>query len=178
MIPSNSFALSDNQLCIFGCCCWVAKLCSTLHEPMDCSLPGPSVLGISQERMLEWVAISFSRGSSWPRDQSCISCLAGQILYCWQATREASVDTLHWQADVPPLSHQGSPYLCALKNKYSLLVKTVFVVLPYRTSLCHLPTVISGKFLNFSESVSLFLKWGYYYYLPHKGSVRTPWDGT
>ena len=42
----------------------VAKLCLTLHDPMDCSLPGSSVHGILQARILEWVAIPFSRGSS------------------------------------------------------------------------------------------------------------------
>ena len=43
---------------------------------MDCSPPGSSVHGISQARILEWVAISFSKGSSQPRGQTCISCLA------------------------------------------------------------------------------------------------------
>ena len=46
----------------------VAQLCPTLCDPMDCSPPGSSVHGISQERILEWVAISSSRGSSQPRD--------------------------------------------------------------------------------------------------------------
>ena len=46
-------------------------------DPMDCSLPGPSVHGISQARILKWVAISFSWGSSWPRDQTHPSCIAG-----------------------------------------------------------------------------------------------------
>ena len=46
-------------------------------NPLDCSPPGSSVHGISQARILEWVPISFSRGSSWPRDQTCISCIAG-----------------------------------------------------------------------------------------------------
>ena len=44
------------------------QLCSTLCNPMDCSLPGSSVPGILQARILEWVAISFSKGSSRPRD--------------------------------------------------------------------------------------------------------------
>ena len=45
------------------------QLCLTLCDPMDCSLPGSSLfLGILQSRILEWVAISYSRGSSWPRD--------------------------------------------------------------------------------------------------------------
>ena len=50
----------------FCCCCLVDKLCLTLCDPMDCSLPGSSVCGVSQARVLDWVAISFSRGSSDP----------------------------------------------------------------------------------------------------------------
>ena len=58
------------------CCCYllVTKLCLTLCNPMDCSLPGSSILGIFQARVLGWVAISSSRKSSWPRDRTCISC--------------------------------------------------------------------------------------------------------
>ena len=59
-------------------------------DPMDCSLPRSSVHGISQARILEWVAMSSSRGSSWPRDWTWVSCIGRQILYCW-ATREAPV---------------------------------------------------------------------------------------
>ena len=55
-------------------------------DPTDCSLPGSSDHGISQARISEWV--SFDRGSSWPRDGTCISCISRQILYHW-ATREA-----------------------------------------------------------------------------------------
>ena len=57
-------------------CCFVAKLYLTLCDPMNCSPPGSSVHRISQARILEWAAISFSRGSSLPRDGSCLSCLA------------------------------------------------------------------------------------------------------
>ena len=53
--------------------CAVAQLCPTLCNSMDCSLPGSSVHGIFQERILKWVASSYSRGSSRPRDGSCIS---------------------------------------------------------------------------------------------------------
>ena len=63
-----------------------AQLCPTLCDPRDYSPPGSSVHGISQERILEWVAISYSRGSSWPRDRthiSCIFCIGRQILYHW-----------------------------------------------------------------------------------------------
>ena len=67
----------------------VAQSCPTSCDPMDCSLPGSSVHGILQARMLEWVAIPFSRGSSWPRDWTWISCvIAGRFFTVW-ATREA-----------------------------------------------------------------------------------------
>ena len=54
-----------------------AKLHLTLCDPMNRSPPGSSVYGIFQARILEWVAISFSRGSSWPKDQIPVSCIAG-----------------------------------------------------------------------------------------------------
>ena len=57
----------------------VTQLCLTLCDPMAYSLPGSSVLGILQARILEWVAISSSRGSSHPRDQTLISCIAGRF---------------------------------------------------------------------------------------------------
>ena len=52
-----------------SCCCYLdTKLCLTFCDPMDCSLPGSSAHGIIPVRILEWVAISSSRGSSQPRD--------------------------------------------------------------------------------------------------------------
>ena len=66
----------------------VAQLCLTLCDPKDYSPPGSSVHGISQARILEWVAMSFSRGSSQPRDQTFFSCICREILYYW-ATWEA-----------------------------------------------------------------------------------------
>ena len=51
-----------------------AQSCPTLCNPMDCSLPGSSIHGILQARILEWVAIPFSRGSSPPRDRTQVSC--------------------------------------------------------------------------------------------------------
>ena len=55
----------------------IAQLCLTLCNPMDCSLPGSSVHGILQARILEW--FSFSRGSSQIRDQTQLSCIAGRF---------------------------------------------------------------------------------------------------
>ena len=59
--------------------------------PLDCSLPGSSVHGILQARILEWIAIPFSRGSSQPRDQTCVSHIEGRFFTIW-ATREADVE--------------------------------------------------------------------------------------
>ena len=65
----------------------VAQSCPTLCDPVDCSSPGSSVHGILQARMLEWVAISFSRGSSQPRDRTQVSRIAGRHFNFW-ATRD------------------------------------------------------------------------------------------
>ena len=67
---------------------WSRSVCPTLCDPVDCSPPGSSVHGIFQARVLEWIAISFSRGSSWPRDWTQVSCTAGRYFSIW-ATREA-----------------------------------------------------------------------------------------
>ena len=62
---------------VFCCCCWVSQACLNLGDPVDCSPPGSAVHEISQARILEWVASSFSKGSYWSRDQTHVSCLAG-----------------------------------------------------------------------------------------------------
>ena len=61
----------------------VTQSCPTLCDPMDHSPPGSSVRGILQARILEWVAISFSRRSSPPKDWTCVSGIGRQILYHW-----------------------------------------------------------------------------------------------
>ena len=66
----------------------VAQSCLIFCDPMDCSLPGSSVHGISQARILVWVAVPFSRGSSWPKNQTWISCTAGRFFTMW-ATGES-----------------------------------------------------------------------------------------
>ena len=57
----------------------VVELCLTLCNPTDGSLLGSSVHGLLQARILEWVVIPFSRGSSQPRDQTRVSCIAGRF---------------------------------------------------------------------------------------------------
>ena len=80
----------------------VAQLCPTLRDPMDWGPPGSSVHGILQARILEWLAISYSRASSQDRDQaqvSCVSCIGRRILsHCatWEAPSSSiGPDTKH-----------------------------------------------------------------------------------
>ena len=79
--------------------------CPTLCDPVDCSSPGYSVHGILQASILEWFAISSSRGSfwsrgySWPRGRTHISCIGRQILYHWAT----------WEAQVTPYWHRHTP---------------------------------------------------------------------
>ena len=68
----------------------VAQSYPTLCDPMDCSPPGSYVHGIFQARILEWVAISFSKGSSKTRDRTQVFCTAGRFFTNW-ATREAQL---------------------------------------------------------------------------------------
>ena len=76
----------------FGCYvnCEVAQSCLTVCDPMDCSLLGSSVHGIFQARILEYVAISFSRRSSWPRYWTRVSRIIGRHFTVW-ATREVLI---------------------------------------------------------------------------------------
>ena len=92
------------RVCV--CVCLVAKACPTLCDPMDCSLPEFSVLGILQARILEWVAVFFSRGSSWSKDWTCISCTGGGF----------------FNAEPP----EKPIYMCAyvLRNIYIYILKT------------------------------------------------------
>ena len=67
----------------------VTQSCPILWNPMDCSLPGSSVHGILQARILEWVANPFSRGSSWPSNRTRVSSIAGRFFTVW-ASRDGA----------------------------------------------------------------------------------------
>ena len=82
------------------------QLYLTLWDPVDCSLPGPSVHGVLQARTLEWVAVPFSRGSSWPRDRTWVSCIAGRFFTIW-VTREAPLCSYH----IFPLFYRGTSHM-------------------------------------------------------------------
>ena len=93
--------------------CVCAQSCPTLCNSIDCGLSGSSVHGIFQIKILERVAISYSRGSSWPRDQtpiSCVSCTARWVLYqcaTWEAYlltigMHCSYNLVIWRVDFAP----------------------------------------------------------------------------
>ena len=90
-------------VCVCVCVCAHTQWCPTLCDPMDCSLPGSSVYGILQARILEWVAIPFSRGSSHPRDRTSVSCIGGWIFFL-------------------PLTHLG----CSEEGRTNTLRKVIF----------------------------------------------------
>ena len=113
----------------YDCACMRAKslqLCPTLCNPMDYSPPGFSVHGILQARILEWVAMPSSKGSSLPGDQTCVSCLQ------------------HWQAGSLPLASLGKPlnhpWLIYIKGMFPVLYFLIFARLvckPNRESVGH-----------------------------------------
>ena len=72
------------------------QLCQTLGDLLECSPPGSSIHGVLQARILKWVGMPSSRGSSWPRNGTSVFCL------------------LHWQAGSWPLAPPGKPHMCIL----------------------------------------------------------------
>ena len=84
-----SMEVEPTGVCV---CALSLQSCLTLCNPVDCNLPGSSVHGILQARVLEWTTMPFFRGSSWPRNRTCISCIAGRFFTDW-ATREALTPT-------------------------------------------------------------------------------------
>ena len=87
----------------------VAQSSPTLWNSVDYSLPGSSVPGVLHARVLEWVAILFLRGSSWLKDQTCVSCTASRFFTIW-ATREA-------------------PYICIyIYNVYRCIVTHMHII--------------------------------------------------
>ena len=93
---SQNFGFSSGH--VWMCCCLVIVLSDSFVTPWTAACQAPLSVGFSQARILELVAISFSRGTSWPRDWtqvSCISCIGRQILYHW-ATRKALYGCESW----------------------------------------------------------------------------------
>ena len=131
---------------------WVAQSCPTLCDTMDCSLPGSSLHGIFQTRVLEWVAISFSRGSSWPRDRTGVSHIVGRYFIVW-ATREVNYSStwayIFWvildfkySDSLPPTS----TFLLARKSVHIWGFQNIYKQIP------EVPPTLMPSYLSFSVS--------------------------
>ena len=81
--PKASTYYVRNTQHVGSLCAKSFQSCLTLCDPMDCSPPGCSSHGILQARRLEWAAITFSRGSSQPRDRTLVPCIAGRFFTVW-----------------------------------------------------------------------------------------------
>ena len=147
----------------------VAQSCSTLCDPMDCSPPGSSIHGILQARILEWIAISFSWGSSQPRDLTQVSRVAGIFLALW-ATR--GVSGLQQSPGLLQPSqktcHPGGLRACVLRKKVTFLIPFLFLhsffpfyslVLIYRVkTLLNFCAILYLSSLLLSEQIIMNLK--------------------
>ena len=91
----SSPLLISTLLPVLLCCSVLAQPCLTPWNPLDCSPPDSSVHGIILARILVWVAILFFRGSSWPKDRTWVSCIAGRFFTTW-ATRETHLCFWYW----------------------------------------------------------------------------------
>ena len=133
------------------CCCYlVAESCLTLCDPTDCSLPGSSVHGSPQARILEWVVISFSRESSWPRDRTQVFCLAGKFFFTTEWPGKPKKKTITLLISVSCVNYKGifsnvhAP--CRLSFLISFLQFPYFVPFP---PLCFLSSLFPLSWISF-----------------------------
>ena len=124
----------------------VAQFCLTLYNHMDCSLPGSSVHGIFQARILEWVAVPFSKGSSQSRDQTQVSRIAGRFFTIWAPRKAQWNDTKaterqQWR-DLERGQEENIAHLWSCRKKCS----------------CHLP-ISSAPFLGNGRNPGSGLSW-------------------
>ena len=123
----------------------VIQSCLTLCDPVDCSLPRSSIYGIFQARILEWVATSFSRGSSQPRDWTWVSRIVGRHFTVW-ATREALPMNIQdwfplgWTGWISLRSKELSRVLQHRKSKASILLHSAFLIVQFLN-----PHMTAGK---------------------------------
>ena len=121
----------------------VAQSCPTLCNHMDCSLPGSSAHGILQARILQWVAYLFSRGTSWPRNQTRVSCIAGGFFTKSLAAAAAkSLQSCPTLCDPIDRSPPGSPV-------HGILQARIWRGLPFPA-----PVILSGA--------SILCRWHYF----------------
>ena len=135
----------------------VTQLCPTLWDPMDCSLPGSSIHGIFQARILEWVAISFSRRSSPPRDWTWGSRIVGRRFTVW-ATREVlghskcSINTCSVPFFLCPI-----PRRLHFSNKIKSKVTFFSFLVTADSNLYHFPSWLFFTFYSIQTVLYLFI---------------------
>ena len=124
----------------------VAQLCPTLCDAMDYSLPGSSVRGILQARILEWVATSFSRGSSQSRDQTRVSCIAGRHFNLWATTEALIIKSVSWFQRMAqhPRYHEQWPLYSPFFGLSPLMISLVFLLLYFK----HLYEIFFKNFIG------------------------------
>ena len=151
--PSNGLGCSWIKLLLL--CCLLTKTCLILWDPMDCSPPGSSVHGISQARILEWVAISFSRAPSWPKDWIQVSCTEGRFFIVWATVVQFS--------SVQSLSHVwlfAAPWIAGRQASLSITISRTSLRLTSIESVMPSSHLILGRPLLLlppvSPSISLF----------------------
>ena len=153
---------------------WVSEVAQsrpTLCDPVDCSIPGFSIHGILQTKILEWVTISFSRGSSQPRDRTWVSCIAGRRFNLW-ATRKARKFIVGEQLMVSPINcflqgefQRWTSCICSLVS-LTLWVKVArthlifnISILSKRSSYCLLWVMWGFGMVKFSEDSMVAFGW-------------------
>ena len=134
----------------------VAQSCPTLCDPVDCSLPGSSIHGIFQARVLEWVAISFSRGSSQPRDQSRVFCIAGRRFTVWATRASATSGEFRGQRSLVAYSPWGCKELDTVEQLFFFLMW--WLVLCVSLAGQHYPVISSN--MTLSAAVKMFCGYG------------------
>ena len=171
---------------------------------MDCSPPGSFVYGIFQARILERVAISFSRVSSWLRDWICVSCICRWILYCW-ATWEACVAHLltcyfnqhflntsyvlgvivilslsHVQLFVTSWTAARQAPLSSTTSRSLLKLMSIESVMPSNHLILCCPLLPSSIFLRirvFSNELALPIRWSNYWSFSFSNSPSNEYSG-
>ena len=123
----------------------VTQLRPTLCDPMDYnSLPTSSVHGILQARILEWVAIFFSRGSSWPKDWTWVSCISGGFFTLWATRKAPPWSAFSLKLSQTPKRSMKSPLIAPFTGS------PVFP--PFKQNLCTIPTTANMR-------TSLVVQW-------------------
>ena len=150
----------DSLFLLYTCSVLVTQSCLTFCDPMDCSPPGSSVHGILQARILEWVSVHFSRGSSWTRDRTRVSCVAGRFFTVW-ATRKTwctNICTYLVHVYIYNIS-QNSPFLTNLGMRCWSCICDSYLM--GRTGCCLATTFISSRCpaIPFFWKFKLFLFW-------------------